>query len=74
MSALTYTLNRLSSFSDKIDTGTATHTDFLQLQRLETEIIDYHNTDTINKATRDALLSLYREIKKDYRAALNLDR
>ena len=64
----------LLKHSLKLDAGTATDADFIELQKLEARITAGYQTGYYNGSAARALSSIAAELHKDYRAALNLDR
>lgn len=66
-------LAALLKHSLKLDGGTGTDTDFIDLQKLEARITRAHNTGYFDGAAAQALTSIAAQLHKDYRTALKLN-
>ena len=64
----------LLKHSLKLDAGTATDADFIELQKLEAHITNAYQTGYFNGNAARALSSIAAELHKDYRTALKLDK
>ena len=74
ISVFTEILKELAAYSEAADTGTATHSEFLELQRLHVRIMDAHNTGYFNRSQYAALNAAYFDIKDNFREVLGLNR
>ena len=66
-------LATLLKHSLKLDGGTGTDTDFLELQNLEARIIRAYNTGYYRGEAAQALTAIAGQLHKEYRQALRLD-
>lgn len=66
-------LAALLKHSLKLDGGTGTDTDFLELQTLETNITRAYNIGYYRGEAAQALTAIAGQLHKDYRQALRLD-
>lgn len=64
----------LLKHSLKLDTGAATDTDFIELQKLEARITTGYQTGYYTGDAARALSTIAAQLHKDYRTALKLDR
>lgn len=74
MSVFTEILKELAAYSEAADNGTATHSDFIELQRLNVRIMDAHNDGRFNVRQYKALSAAYFDIKDNFRVVLGLNR
>lgn len=73
-SVFTDHLKELWKHSAKLDTGKATHTDFINLQRLEARIINAPEIGYYSYTEYKSLYAIANTLHDDYRAALDLNR
>ena len=74
MSVFTEILKRYGELSEAADNGTATSTQFIELQRLDVRVMDARNAGYINERQYRALSSAYFDIKENFQAVLGLNR
>lgn len=72
-SVFTEILKELAAYSEAADTGTATHSQFIELQRLNVRIIDARNAGYFNRRQYAALSAAYFDIKDGFRDVLGLN-
>lgn len=69
-SVFTDILKELCEYSEKVDTGAATHEDFANLQKLEPRIINAYRECRFRSARYIALMNIYNTTMEAYRYAL----
>ena len=74
ISVFTEILGQLAEYSAAADTGTATHSQFIELQKLNARILNDRNTGYFNARQFTALEQAYLDIKDNYRVVLGLNR
>ena len=67
-------LKTLADYSEKVDNGEVTHTDFIEFQKLEARIIKAYQTGYFKHPEYSALTTIYSYIKDGFRIVLQLDR
>lgn len=73
-SVFTEMLQQLAEYSAAADNGTATHSEFIELQRLNARIMNARNTGHIREQQYKALSAAYFDIKDNFRVVLGLNR
>lgn len=73
-SVFTDYLKTLANYSEKIDNGEVTHTDFIEFQRLEARITKAYQTGYYHDREYRALNAIYFYLKEGFRIVLQLDR
>ena len=73
-SVFTEMLGQLAEYSAAADTGAATHSQFLELQRLHVRIMQAHNEGRFSEPQYRALTAAYFDIKDNFRVVLGLNR
>ncbi len=70
LSVFTDILKELCEYSEKVDTGTATHEDFGNLQKLQPRIIKAYQEGRFHRPEYTALMNTYFRNMEEYRQAL----
>ena len=73
-SVFTEMLQQLAEYSAAADNGTATHSQFIELQRLNVRIMNARNTGHLREPQYKALSAAYFDIKDNFRVVLGLNR
>jgi len=74
MSLYTELLQTLGQYSAAVDTGAATHSDFIEFQRLEVRITRAYQNGYYKHPEYRTLIACYQYIKAGFRVILGLDR
>ena len=73
-SVFTELLQQLAEYSAAADNGTATHSEFIELQKVNVRTMNARNTGHINEYQYKALSAAYFDIKDNFREVLGLNR